>query len=335
MWIQIRFLVGLCAALLLASGIWAAFFCQMLGYRAPGDAVNILAWYEKKADLANRIHSPKVIIIGGSSVLYGINAAQLSEAWGVPVLNYGVHAGLPLNYILHKAREFINPGDFVILCLEYELFVRGNLLNQTAIRYYLGGDPGYVQELTFSEQLQCFFNPSWTEFRQLLKDDELKIQNRVREMAKNADEIMNAHGDRVGHSKSSMSEEMRASIVTYPALRSILKPTFSQNESVWNEIGDFVVWCQRHNAKVAAIYANTIDTAEFHTPPATTNLQRLKDKFAEVQVPVFGNGTEAFRPREDFYDTQYHLTEEGQLSRTRDLEPLLRPAIRRWQNSGE
>jgi len=48
---------------------------------------------------------------------------------------------------------------------------------------------------------------------------------------------------------------------------------------------------------------------------------------------MVGKGPEALRPREDFYDSDYHLTEEGQKKRTDDFSILLHPFLEKWRAS--
>ncbi|MDD5350408.1 MAG: hypothetical protein PHQ12_09380 [Chthoniobacteraceae bacterium] len=64
----------------------------------------------------------KIIVGGGSSTLFGVDAEAASRQLGVPVLNFGLHAGLRLEKILQETASVAEPGDTVILPLEPPYF---------------------------------------------------------------------------------------------------------------------------------------------------------------------------------------------------------------------
>src|SRR4051812_31724248 len=71
--------------------------------------------YQRKTFAADRIQEPKIVIIGGSGAHYGYSAREISRETGLPVVNFGSHAGLGLPYILYKARKVLKPNDFAVL----------------------------------------------------------------------------------------------------------------------------------------------------------------------------------------------------------------------------
>ena len=72
-----------------------------------------------KRTLARDTKGSKVLLIGGSSTMFAIDAAALSERTGRPMINMGLHAGLPLKYHLDLAREMLRRGDTAIVIPEY------------------------------------------------------------------------------------------------------------------------------------------------------------------------------------------------------------------------
>lgn len=57
---------------------------------------------------------PKIIVIGGSFMTYGVDSEQLSEETGMPVYTLGVHSGMGKSYTIETAKKFINDGDIVV-----------------------------------------------------------------------------------------------------------------------------------------------------------------------------------------------------------------------------
>ena len=68
---------------------------------------------------ASHIRGRKIIFIGGSNLIFGVRADSLGRRVGLPVVNYGLHAGIGLDYAADRAAEIIGPGDIVILAPEH------------------------------------------------------------------------------------------------------------------------------------------------------------------------------------------------------------------------
>lgn len=62
---------------------------------------------------------PKIILVGGSSMAFGIDSGKLEKETGMPVVNLGMHAGLGNRFCLEIAKDNINKGDIVIFAPEY------------------------------------------------------------------------------------------------------------------------------------------------------------------------------------------------------------------------
>ena len=78
------------------------------------------ALIDTKTTIAQQHEHPKLLIVSGSSAIAGINAQQMDKALGVNCVNFGSSAGFGLNFILWASQPALNPGDVVLLPLEYE-----------------------------------------------------------------------------------------------------------------------------------------------------------------------------------------------------------------------
>jgi len=72
---------------------------------------------------ADRAEGRRVIFVGGSACVFGIDARSLSERLGVPVINYGLHKGLGMDLIVARAMEAARPGDAVVFAPELSGFL--------------------------------------------------------------------------------------------------------------------------------------------------------------------------------------------------------------------
>ena len=60
------------------------------------------------------------MIIGGSSVAFGIDSAEIEGATGMKVVNFGLYATLGTKLMTDLARDFIKKGDIVIFSPEID-----------------------------------------------------------------------------------------------------------------------------------------------------------------------------------------------------------------------
>lgn len=73
-----------------------------------------------KTDKLYNTKENKVIIIGGSSVPFGVNTTLLEEMIGMPVVNYGLYADIGTKAMLDLSKGAIKKGDIVILAPELD-----------------------------------------------------------------------------------------------------------------------------------------------------------------------------------------------------------------------
>ncbi len=66
------------------------------------------------------INAPKIIVVGGSSVAFGLDSELLGEHMGMPVVNFGLYASLGTKIMLDLSRANINKGDIVIIAPELD-----------------------------------------------------------------------------------------------------------------------------------------------------------------------------------------------------------------------
>ena len=105
---------------------WISFICILLCVLIPFAAIasiisflpsqfknTFLGGLKIKIDRIESIEEPKIVIIGGSSVPFGVDSKQMEEMLGMPVVNFGLYATLGTKLMLDLSREYINSGDII------------------------------------------------------------------------------------------------------------------------------------------------------------------------------------------------------------------------------
>ena len=75
---------------------------------------------DEKIDRLNSIEEEKIVIVGGSSVAFGLDSEIIEEQTGMPVVNFGLYAALGTKVMLDLSRQGINRGDVVIIAPEMD-----------------------------------------------------------------------------------------------------------------------------------------------------------------------------------------------------------------------
>ena len=71
-----------------------------------------------KRSMLAALPSPRIVLMGGSSVLFGYDAKKIKSELGIPTFNFGVHGGVRLDRLLSWGQEVARPGDIFVLALE-------------------------------------------------------------------------------------------------------------------------------------------------------------------------------------------------------------------------
>lgn len=77
-----------------------------------------LGAFAEKEERLESVQGEKLIIVGGSSVAFGIRSDLMEEQLGMPVVNWGLYAPLGSRTMLEACFDQINEGDIVIFCPE-------------------------------------------------------------------------------------------------------------------------------------------------------------------------------------------------------------------------
>lgn len=109
------------ACLIIAAISWSLGYFYNL--HVGGELYWLRKMYHRKVELAETIDQPKLIVVGGSGVHFGLDSPLIEETVGRPVLNLGLEVPIGLNVILSTGLEQVNPEDIVLLIPEYILLL--------------------------------------------------------------------------------------------------------------------------------------------------------------------------------------------------------------------
>lgn len=293
----------------LACAAYLGWFGASLGFSSSLNTANIAGWYAAKDEaMARRAGEPRLVLFGGSSGLYGVRMEMVEAELGIPAVNFAVHAGLPMRYLLHRLKAQLQPGDTLLFAPEYEFY---HPRNETGViaDYVIGADPDYLQHMPVKRTLEWAFgadgNRLWDTVRRWIPHD----RDYARAVFDNGVKSLNAHGDQLQNELHMRAPAREQNLKNSEPLRS-LRPGLTEN-AAWNEIEAFLAWCRERDIRVIAMFPPTVYFPEYDDPEIAALLEDLIAKWHSLGVPTLNTPRDAMLPMDMFFDTSYHLNSDG------------------------
>jgi hypothetical protein len=317
----IEFLAKVCLfGAMLVTTLWLIFFVVLPpDYREPFAVVFI-----KQAYLSHAA-GPKVIILGGSNALFGIDSGLLEQRLGRPVVNLALQFGIPLSMQMNQIEPYLKPGDLVVMSLEYGYYVFPDGSNASMARLL----EVYPQAVTWLDPINLKGLP-----------DMLKItfQEKYNRLLSNPGGYPSASIPQILDPGAHLPESLVRTFSPQGDLLAHLdlpgKPiengpffTYSQYNARFTEI---VTTIDRRARARGALAVLTFPSSRASNCAATeqtfTELKRrLK---ADLTLPIVGSPESYCFPDAYFFDTSYHLLREGRQVRTEQMAADIQPYLK-------
>lgn len=305
---QVRvFFINLLQVILLTVALVGSVFLAI----GP-DPDHYFAGSRLQLDLLKTVPSPRIILVGGSNVSFGLDAELMQRQLGIPVINDGLHAGLGI-VPLRELQEHIRPGDVIIISLEYSMFSSESIME---------GDQAFLSDwIEYSPRRIRFLADPWKQAPGLYATMlQRKVNRQVNTVlfGGSLDEVRsvfrgtqyNANGDFIGHLHEESMRRRKVPSVPYPV------------EHIQDQIFVFLEAFQRTaREKGAEVYFEA--PASRRTNCRNTGEASLANFFRTFEerssIPVLTPLEELCLPDKYFFDTAYHLNAEGRQRRTERL----------------
>jgi hypothetical protein len=269
-----------------------------------------LAGTIEKHKLIAEVPSPRVILVGGSNVAFGLDGEYLQKNLGVPVINMGLHGGLGLRYSLDEVVPYIKAGDVFILSPEYPQFDEpdGDLTLLQLLQVY----PRGLQYIAL-ENIAAFpraflqmsqFKRNWWGRRGFKSPAYDPVYNRA---AFNANGDVISHLSRLTPPHANFPKELRLLGATDSSCPTII--ALNKFQQICADRGATVFFA--FPAVISDYYRQTENFSNIKL--LDTNLRR------HTSLIVLGTPGDNAYPPNDFFDAINHLTKGPRFERTKRL----------------
>jgi hypothetical protein len=266
--------------------------------------------------------SPRIILIGGSNLAYGVDSKAIEEQLKIPVVNMGVHAGLGLNFILNEIKSDVRNGDILILSIEYYLADPVDALISHTIDVFPDAITYFPLHFQYTRRVDDITTRLSNVRKQLQKsldlidDPQLTVAfNPVPDPEKTTiyrRDAFNEYGDAIGQLN-----------LTPPG---VLVDRFTMTPDDYSRwiilLNKFAKYSLEKGASVYFMFAH-FPQSEYKKNKSSIKIfeKQLKEK---LDIRIMNTPESLVLPDSCFFDTVYHLNRTGRAERTRRMIEILR-----------
>lgn len=334
-----KFVASSIMSAVVIAAIYFFFFNYQFG--APIEAsYDVKNWIEFKEEMARRVDGRRVLLVGDSNVLFGMDSAHIEGQVGMPVINMGLHGGLPLDRILNVALQTARSGDVVVLPLVWNYYVNDySDPEDWMIDQIVAWDHEYFDGLSTFRKLQYAkaipFANLYRNITTKAKSDEVMKLNPLRRLI-SKDELMKIYDEKAAANTyflysyinfNTRGDMRNACGVLVPVNGGSYTASATLNEHSINFLVNTVKTLRANGVKVFIAAPVQVDDEFTRASAYQVVLASTWEQLAARGLPVIGSPTDFFFPAKSFFNTPYHLSCESSVERSDRLGKLLKSVL--------
>jgi hypothetical protein len=263
-----------------------------------------------KFDRLNEIDEPKIVLVGGSALAFGVDSKIIEKYTEMPVVNFGLYAALGTKLMLDLSRSGINRGDIILICPELEAQTYSLYFNSETTLQAMDGN----FEMLFHVGEENFF-PLLSGMWKFAKE---KLSIMKSGDAPNPDGVYNSknfneYGDLVYPRKNNvMSLYYDENVMINPDVSII-------SEDFIDYINDYVSYAKLRGASVYFGFAPMNEQGILQKDCLDELAEFEKTLKGMLDCPVISNIKDYVYEAGYFYDTNFHLNDAGKIVNTVNL----------------
>lgn len=253
--------------------------------------------FDLKTAHAEKSASPRFFIIAGSNGFYSHDAETFEKMLGLPATNLSVAVMFPLDYLLERYRGLLKSGDVVYLPLEYVNY-NGKHINGSFGDVYDITIEKNFSKLTLKRFCNCFGMFDIPYFIESAGEN-LLVAAGFKPLVTAGS--LTPYGD--------IADNTRQAAENYRNFINSIPPASVKFTCANSAIKKFLQYAADKNITVIGGLPTTFDDTKI--PPEVQH---------SIEKTFTGNGAffitapnRSLYPREDFFDTSYHLHRTGQI----------------------
>jgi hypothetical protein len=279
------------------------------------DAKNAyLATFIDKMHLLDSVPSPRLILMSGSSVAFGVDSDLLSNELEIPVVNAALHFQLGSHFLMEQLKSTVRKGDIVLISMEYVMTTQGIKEDQLTVADFYPPAKNWIQYESKNEEIVAYSTHRLADFKLLMGelwagtrrkpisiDDTTSVFFR-KCFAKNGDLLGHLNNPSPGFNNPEISNEI----------------VYNKQIKDFNDFYDFAI---KKGVTVLFTFPTYAESGFEKNMPVVRKLEKqLRDN---LKIPIIGSPENSVMDDNFFFDSVYHPNAKGRKIFTSRLIQLL------------
>lgn len=301
-------------AVLLSIVIPLCFFFLITAPVADTYSETFVAALGDKFERLCSIEEPKIIVIGGSSVAFGIDSSEIEDHTGMPVVNFGLYATLGTKLMMDLSKANINNGDIIILSPEINAQTLSLYFNAETTWQALESNPEmlkYIAPEDMPAMVGAYYDYAVTKLRYKRSGTVLSPAGIYRS------DSFDEYGD-ISYKRPKNTLNGTAGLAYDTTNMISLDPSIVSEDFI-DYVNKYTAWCKDRGAAVLFSFC-PLNSEAFVGDNAETDGIILFDYLARsldckvINAPMHTTYDSGY-----FYDTNFHLNDAGVTAHTKSL----------------
>ncbi len=276
---------------------------------------------DEKYDRLTSLEGEKLVVVGGSSVAFGLDSERLEKYTGMPVVNFGLYADLGTKMMLDLSLDGIGEGDVVILAPELDAQTLSLYFNPQSALMAVDSDYKLFFSLPFSDIFSSFgamWSFSADKWQRFVNSDPARTDGIYRS------DSFNEYGDFALHRYENIMPLYADKNNAVDLSPSALSEEFYLFADYLN---DYIKSCEGRGARVLFSFCpiNEMGIKEGVTSADRVEFSRILEE--NINCEFISYLDDYILDAGYFYDTNFHLNDAGVSVRTIRLARDIRLAL--------
>lgn len=302
-----KILIALLAILAVITPIFAVF--SIVLFTPPVYSDTFYGALDEKYERLTSIEEDKIIIVGGSSVAFGIDSELMEKTLGRPVVNFGLYAAIGTKAMLDLSRAGVEEGDIVVLAPELDAQTLSMYFSSKNFIMSLDDDYSMLRYVRGDNKLSLI-GAAW--------DHAINKVKYLREGAPDPEGIYNIDSfNEYLDIAMGMRQENIMPLYYDPTAVISLEPEMLSSEFA-EYINEYIEFCESKGATVYFSFApiNELAVEDASAEKLTAFTDSLKSRIDCNFISILDS---YIMEPGYFYDTNYHLNDAGVVKRCAQL----------------
>ncbi len=268
----------------------------------PSSRNAYMATIADKMHLLDSIPSPRLILMSGSSMAFGVDSELLSKELEIPVVNASLHFKLGSRFMMNQLKSTVRKGDFVLITLEYVVKSKGAFEEKLMATDYYPPAKNWIQFTSFSEAAGAYTLHRLTDFKLLMgeawsgtRSKPISIDDTTSVFFR---KCFGNNGDLLGHLNNPQPK------FDVPEISNEVE--FSEQIK---DLNDFEIFAKQKGVKVFFTFPSYVESGFEKNMPVIKKIeQQLRDN---LKMTILGSPENSVMDNRFFYDNCFHLNAQG------------------------